>query len=68
VLGEADAVAEKRALRERARRVDGDDADRLVLRADLTDERGDQARLADSGRAGDADDVGRAGLGIDLAD
>ena len=34
VVGEADAVAEQRAVRERARRVDGDDADLLVaLRA-----------------------------------
>ena len=29
VVGEPDAVAEQRAVRERARRVDGDDADRL---------------------------------------
>ena len=30
VVGQADAVAEQRALRERARRVDGDDADRAA--------------------------------------
>ena len=31
VVGEPDPVAEQRALRERARRVDGDDADRAAL-------------------------------------
>ena len=68
VLREPDAIAEQGALRERARRVDGDHADALVLRADLADERGDQARLADAGRPGDADDVGGARLRVDLAD
>ena len=33
VVGEADAVAEQRAVRERARRVDRDDADRACSRA-----------------------------------
>jgi hypothetical protein len=55
VVGQADAVAEERTLRERARRVDGDDADCRVVRANVADERGDEARLADAGRSGDAD-------------
>ena len=67
VVGEPDAVAEQRALRERARRVDGDDADRRCPRADEPYERGDEARLADAGRAGDADRVRVAGPRIELA-
>ena len=39
VVGEADAVAEQRALRERARRVDRDHADGLAQAADVADER-----------------------------
>ena len=35
VIGEADAVTEERAVRERARRIDGDDADRLLALADV---------------------------------
>ena len=59
VVGEADPVAEQRALRERARRVDRDDADRLLPRAQVADERRDQARLADAGRPGEARPRGR---------
>ena len=62
VVGEPDAVAEQRALRERARRVDRDDADRDVLRAHVAQERRDEARLADAGRPGEADRVGAPGL------
>ena len=51
VIGEPDAVAEQRAVRERARRVDGDDADRQLELARMADERADQRRLADAGRA-----------------
>ena len=58
VVGEPDAVAEQRAVRERARRVDRDDADRRVALADVADERRDEARLADAGRPGEADRVG----------
>ena len=36
--------------------------------ADVADERADQARLADAGRAGDADRVGAAGVRVELAD
>ena len=44
------------------------DADGLSARADVADERGDQARLADARRPGDADDVRGARLRVDLAD
>ena len=68
VLGQADAVAEQRALRERGARVDGEDGDAAVGGAAPGDERADERRLARAGRAGDADDGGVAGLRIDLAD
>ena len=68
VVGEPDPVAEQRALRERARRVDRDDADRLLVAADVADERADQARLADPGRPGDADRVRAPRLRVELAD
>ncbi len=51
VVGQADPVAEQRALGERAGRIDGDDPDRLVLRADVADERAIRRRLADTRRA-----------------
>src|SRR5579884_1457067 len=68
VVRKANPVAEERALRERARRVDGDDPDGAVLRAHVRDERADQARLADARRPGDADRVGVAGLSVDVGD
>ena len=68
VVGEADAVAEERALRERARRVDRDDADGALERADVAEKRADQARLADAGRAGDADRVRLARLRVEVVD
>ncbi len=67
VIGEADAISEQRSMGERARRVDGEDADRPLLRAHVTDERGDEAGLADAGRPGHADGVGAARLRIDIA-
>jgi hypothetical protein len=67
VVAEPDPVAEQRALRERARRVDGDDADALLLRAHVPDERADQRRLADARRARDADRVGAPGLAVEVA-
>ena len=67
VVGEPDPVAEERSVREGTRRIDGDHADRAVVRANVSDERADQRRLADSGRAGDADDEGPPRLGIQLA-
>ena len=39
----------------------------LPLLADESNERGDQGRLADPGRAGDADDVGGARVRVELA-
>ena len=55
-------------LRERARRVDGDHAHPLALgRAGAPTSAGDQARLADSRRAGEADDRGLAGARVELA-
>ena len=68
VVGQTDAVAEQRAVRERARRIDGDDADARVLRAHVAYERGDEARLADAGRPGHADRVRRAGLRVEIGD
>src|SRR5262245_26155322 len=47
VVGQADAVAEERSVRERARRVDRDDADRALLLTQVAHERRDQARFAD---------------------
>src|SRR2546427_156036 len=57
VVGEADPVAEERARAERARGVDRDHPDRPPRRAQVADERADQARLADSRRPRYADDV-----------
>ena len=48
VVGEPDAVAEQRAMGERAGRVDGDHADRPLLGCGVPDERADQGRLSDS--------------------
>jgi hypothetical protein len=67
VVGEPDPVAEERAFRERARGVDGDDADARPARADVPDERADQRRFPDAGRAGDADRVALAGLPVELS-
>ncbi len=68
VIDEPDPVAEQCPLRERAGRVDGDDAYREPEAADVADERGDQRRLAHAGRAGDPDREGGSGCGVDLRD
>jgi hypothetical protein len=68
VVGEPDAVAEEGAARERARRVDRDDADGAPQPAHVANEGADQRRLADAGRAGDAERVRVARLGVELAD
>src|SRR5690606_33956933 len=52
----ADAVAEDRASRERARRIDRDDADGRAACAIARDQSIRQARLSRPRRAGDADD------------
>ena len=64
VVGEADAVAQQRALGEGARRIDCDDADRLPIGAHVPHERADERRLADAGRAGDSDHVRMPGLAV----
>ena len=69
VLGEPDPVAEERAAGERARRVDRDHArPSSPRRAHVGDERRDQARLADAGSSGEADDAGAAGAAVEQAD
>ena len=68
VVGEPDAVAEEGPLRERARGIDRDHADRAFLFAHMPDEGADQARLADSRRARDPDRVGAARRRIEVAD
>src|SRR5207253_10830456 len=68
VVGAADPVAEQGPVRERARRIDRDDADCLAVLADSTDERRDQARLADAWRARDPDGIGAPRIRVDVAD
>ena len=68
VIDEADPVAEQRALRERARGVDRDDADGQVEGPHVAHERADQRRLADARRAGDPDREGRPRVRIELLD
>src|SRR5207247_2948841 len=68
VVGEADPVAEERARAERARGVDRDHPDRPPRRAQVADERADQARLADSRRPRYADDVRVARVRVEVAD
>src|SRR5438132_1239732 len=45
VVGKPDAVPEQCAVRERARRVDGDHTDRALLLAQVADQGGDETRL-----------------------
>src|SRR5207248_978889 len=66
VVAQADAIAEQRAVGERARRVDGHDADRDVALPDVPQERRDETRLADAGRPREPDRVHLAGLRIDV--
>ena len=54
VVGEPDAVAEQRALRERRRRVDRQHGHVALALARVLHERADQRRLADAGRPGEA--------------
>jgi hypothetical protein len=58
----ADAVAEDRAVRERARGVDGDDADGVAAAAVLGGEGAGERAFAGAGAAGNADGVGLAGV------
>src|SRR5581483_8511128 len=66
VVGEPDPVAEQRALGERARRVDRDDADRRAFVAREADERRGEGRLADAGRSGQPDGVGVPRVRVDI--
>src|SRR5262249_11013118 len=59
---------EQGSLRERARRVDRHDPDGEPAFADERDERRDQARFPDTGRAGDADRVGATGVRVEVVD
>jgi hypothetical protein len=68
VVAEPDPVSEQRALGERARRVDRDHADALLVAAHVPDERADQRGLADARRTRHADGVGAAGVGVEVAD
>src|SRR4029079_6642100 len=62
VVAEPDPVAEQRTMRERARGIDRDYADGDIALSHEPDQRRDEARLPDAGRAGDADRAGGAGL------
>ncbi len=68
VIAQADAVAEEGPVRERARRVDRHDTDLDVSLAHEPQKRRDQARLADAGRAREADRVHAARLRVELRD
>ena len=68
MLGEPDPVAEQRTLGERRGGVDRQHGDRAFALALELGERTEQRRLADSGRAGETDHRGAAGVRIDLAD
>ena len=68
VVSEPDPVAEESALRERARRIHGDDAHRAAETPGMPDERADEGRLPDAGRPGDADRGGATRPRIDGAD
>src|SRR6185312_12661700 len=67
VVGEPDAVAEQRPPRERAGGIDRHHADLLALRPQVGDDARDQARLPHTGRPGEPDDGGLAGLRVELA-
>lgn len=66
MIREPDAVAKNGALRERARRIDRDDAHPLVFLAVEFYELGDDAALADAWRPREANRKGVAGPGVDL--
>jgi hypothetical protein len=60
----AQPVAEDRATRKRAGRVDGNHPDRLPGAPHLDDELIDEGTLARARRAGDADQIGAAGMRV----
>ena len=61
------AVAEDGAAGERAGRIDGDDADGPPGGADGVGQPIDERALARAGRTGDADQIGAAGVGKQIA-
>ena len=63
MLLHADAVAEDGAVGERAGGVDGDDADGAGLAAEVSGDLIDEGAFAGTGRAGDAENEGAAGVG-----
>src|SRR6185503_15285462 len=67
VVGEADPVAQQRALGERRARVDREDRDLALLPARVLDEPADQRGLAHARRPGEAHDRRAPGLRVDLA-
>ena len=66
MLGEADAVAEQRAVTERGGGVDGQHADGTPSLASSPRQRADQRRLAGARRPGETDDRGVAGVRVYL--
>ena len=67
VLGQADAVAEQRAVGEGRGGVDREHRDLALGRAAQLDQRADERRLARARSAGEADDRGLPGVRVDLA-
>src|SRR5215218_2771741 len=68
VVREPDAVAEERALRERARRVDRDHSHRRTARTQVADQGADEGRLPDARRSGDSQHRRPTCLGVDGCD
>ena len=66
VVGEPDAIAEQGAVRERRRRIDGDDSDGSLLAAHVAHEPGDQRRLSDSRWPRDPDCIRVSRLRIEV--
>ncbi len=65
VAAHADAVAKDRAAGEGAGWIDGDDGDALAALAPFGDEGVGEGGFACAGRAGDADQLGAAGVRVD---
>ena len=68
MCGHANAIAEDRSTGKRARRVHGDDPDRLTRSPDLGGQGINERAFAGSRGAGDADQIGAAGPLIDGTD
>ncbi len=68
VIRETDAISQQRALRERARGIDGDHPHRPLLQADVADKLGDERGLADTGWPGHSDGVRATCVRVDVPD